>query len=88
MQGNQIDNILPDGMKEILPHLFDHLNEETRGEAAKEKYGVSIATTLSLRFQGNSRLLAGFYDAIENKIIKWNYLLIHFYIDKLITKFH
>ena len=28
-----------------------------------------VSTTVSLRYMGNSQLLAGFYDAIENKVI-------------------
>ena len=45
------------------------MTEETLSEAEEEKYGTDLATAISLRYQGNSLLLAGFYDAIENKII-------------------
>ena len=36
---------------------------------ANEHYEDRIAIAVSLKYQGNSQLLAGFYDAIENKVI-------------------
>ena len=42
---------------------------DTIKEAQEEQYGKKLATAVSLRYQGNSQLLAGFYDAIENKVI-------------------
>ena len=61
------------GMHNIMgqfPTLFKMFHANTTAEAKKEKYGKDIATAVSLKFEGNSQLLAGFYDAIEKKIIK------------------
>lgn len=54
----------------IFPKLFASFNMNSTAEARSEKFGKDIATAVSLKFQGNSQLLAGFYDAIEKKIIK------------------
>ena len=45
------------------------MTKEAIEEAKEENYGKTMATAVSLRYQGNSQLLAGFYDAIENKVI-------------------
>lgn len=53
----------------MFPKIFKNMTAEALNEAKKEEYGKTIATAVSLRYQGNSQLLAGFYDAIENKVI-------------------
>ena len=54
------------------PSQFKNMTKEAIEEAkANEHYEDSIAIAVSLKYQGNSQLLAGFYDAIENKVINW-----------------
>lgn len=51
--------------------MKEKLDEKTEESAAKEEYEEeSMAIAVSLKYQGNSELLAGFYDAIESKLIK------------------
>ena len=53
-----------------FPEVFSDLNKESEARAEKESYGTAIATALSLKYQANSELLAGFYEAIENKVVQ------------------
>jgi hypothetical protein len=50
--------------------MKEKLDEKTE-ETTKEEYEEeTMAIAVSLKYQGNSELLAGFYDAIESKLIK------------------
>jgi hypothetical protein len=54
----------------MFPAEFYAKNTTTLTQAQGEVYNTKIATAVSLKFAGNSQLLAGFYDAIESKLIK------------------
>lgn len=62
MQGNN---------QNIKPGMFANLTKSILDKEGMEDYkkDQKMATAVSLRYQGNSQLLAGFYDAIENKVI-------------------
>ena len=62
MQGNN---------QNITPMMFANLTRSIFDKTAMEDYKANqkMSTAVALRYQGNSQLLAGFYDAIENKII-------------------
>lgn len=62
MQGNN---------QAITPGMFANLTKTILDKSGMEDYkkDQKISTAVSLRYQGNSQLLAGFYDAIENKVI-------------------
>lgn len=47
---------------------FSSSSEEAKKENEKLDFST-FATIVSLKFAGNSELLEGFYDALENKII-------------------
>ena len=51
--------------------MFGNLTKSLLNKESFEDYDKTkkMTTAVSLRYQGNSMLLAGFYDAIENKII-------------------
>ena len=53
------------------PKAHRNMTKEAVEDAkSNETYeGDKLAIAVSLRYQGNSQLLAGFYDAIENKVI-------------------
>ena len=52
------------------PNIFKNMTKDNLEDAkANEHYEDRIAIAVSLKYQGNSQLLAGFYDAIENKVI-------------------
>jgi len=51
--------------KNLTTAIKSGLGESTQYDAGNNK----VSTTVSLRYMGNSQLLAGFYDAIENKVI-------------------
>ena len=53
-----------------FPQEYYQKNETTLGEAEEEKYTTNIATIVSMRFEGNSKLLENFFDAIESRVIK------------------
>lgn len=54
-----------------FPKEYYQKNETTMEEAAEsEKYTTKIATVVSMRFEGNSKLLENFFDAIESRVIK------------------
>ena len=57
--------------------MFGNLTKSLLNKESFEDYDKTkkMSTAVSLRYQGNSMLLAGFYDAIENKIISWFKLL-------------
>ena len=46
----------------------DLINYKSSSEPTDDK-DHTMATVVSLKFQANSKLLAGFWDAIENKMI-------------------
>jgi len=51
--------------KNLTTAIKAGLGDTTDYDAGDNK----VSTTVSLRYMGNSQLLAGFYDAIENKVI-------------------
>jgi hypothetical protein len=53
-----------------FPKEFYARNATTFEDAKGEMYVGKVSTMVSLNFQGNSMLLSGFYEAIENKLIK------------------
>ena len=54
----------------VGPNIFKNMTKDNIEDAkANENYEDRIAIAVSLKYQGNSQLLAGFYDAIENKVI-------------------
>ena len=54
----------------VGPNIFKNMTKDNLEDAkANENYEDRIAIAVSLKYQGNSQLLAGFYDAIENKVI-------------------
>jgi len=54
----------------VGPNIFKNMTKDNLEDAkANEHYEDRIAIAVSLKYQGNSQLLAGFYDAIENKVI-------------------
>jgi putative IMPACT (imprinted ancient) family translation regulator len=54
----------------LNPKVYGNMTQDAIDEAHDEEYDENkMCTAVSLRYQGNSKLLAGFYDAIENKVI-------------------
>jgi len=71
MQGYQKTN-QEKALMDMFPHLYNNLTETSIEMAQKEKAlyeSEDLATAVSLKFMGNSKILAGFYDAVEKKII-------------------
>jgi hypothetical protein len=64
MQGNN-QGFMPTMFKNLTTAIKAGKGDTTDYDATDNK----VSTTVSLRYMGNSQLLAGFYDAIENKVI-------------------
>lgn len=52
------------------PNAFRNMTKDAIEDSLfNEQFEDKLAIVLSMKYQGNSHLLEGFYDAIENKVI-------------------
>ena len=59
---------------------FKIVKNKFSGENFHEK---AISTVVSLHYQANSKLLAGFMEAVEKVLIKWLFQLLILYMKKI-----
>lgn len=72
LQGFRQLNIKRDSSTAIfssLPPEYYAKNATTMEQAKGEIYSTQVGTAISLKFEGNSKLLNDFYDAIEKRMI-------------------
>jgi len=53
-----------------FPRMYDSMQHHDKIHDTEIYKRDRLGSIVSLKFQGNSQLLAGFYEAIESKLIK------------------